>query len=160
MVDLHRQLRLLANRQCLFDPFEQPIRLGANVGDIDAIVLTHHLANLDQLGGARIGTRRIDQGAGDPHRARCHCLGHGAAHQVELIRGWFAHLHPHRILTQGTTAQKGTDIGGDTPFGQRFQPIAKAHPTVHSFRPFGDKLRENMTLQRTQVDLVVDRAGG
>ena len=84
VVDLHRDARPPSDLQGLVHRFEQPVALGAHVGDVEPAVGRGGLRHFHQLVGGREGCGRVDEGAGHAERPVRHCPAHGGAHRVQL----------------------------------------------------------------------------
>ncbi len=160
VVNLDRQMRLAPDTRRLVDPFQQRVALGAHVGDIEAAMLAHDTADLDQLLGRDVGIGRIDQRVGDAERAILHRLGHHPAHRRQLLAGRRPHAHAAGVLAQRPAAQERADVGRHAAFGHRPQPVAEPLPAASTLDPVRDEAAHGGgDLAEGILDLAAGRRG-
>jgi hypothetical protein len=86
MIDLRGQSGFSAYPDQFVQGFEQPIPFAAHVRDVFALIFGRDFAQLDQLIGLGIKSRRINERGADAERSGLHFLADKFAHLVELLR--------------------------------------------------------------------------
>ena len=110
VIDLRGQAGLTADPDQFVDRFEQAVALAAHVRDVLAAVLRRHLAQLDELLGAGVRGRRVDQRRSDPERARFHFPAHELPHAIELLRRRLLVFESNHVLADGRGAEVRRDV--------------------------------------------------
>ena len=102
MIDLARHAGRAHDLQQLVQGLVKCLAFAAQVRDVHAIVLGHHAAELDQLGGILVGGWRINQRGRHAHGALAHGFVQQALHLVHL-----AAAHGPVVIAGGMDAQGG-----------------------------------------------------
>ena len=127
MVDLHRDPAFLADAHRLVQRLEKLVALAAHVRDVDATIRRHRFRGVDQLLGARIGVRRVDERARDPECTVLHGASDHSTRGVALSGGECARLVTLGVDAEGAVAEEGADVlrraAGDHVVEPRAEPV-------------------------------------
>ncbi|GBD19536.1 hypothetical protein HRbin27_02043 [bacterium HR27] len=148
MVDLHRNVRLVADPDRFLECLEQSPRLAPDVCDVQATEAPHLSADGDDLLGRGISIRRIDQGVGHAESAILHRLGDEPSHGGQLVSRGRGHVVPLHIFPHGAASDERADVGCYTAFHHRLEPVTKATPLAGSLFPLRQTRREVGTRNR------------
>ena len=85
MKNLDRQMRIVANSQCLGKSGDLTLTFAAHVSPVNASVLCSHFGQFDQFGGFSVLPWRIDKRSRNSECALLHRLRDKSFHLLELF---------------------------------------------------------------------------
>ena len=128
MRDLDGNPAFLADADSLPHRIEQARRLVAHVGGVEPAARTHLAHEVDNLLGASVAPRLVDEPGREPHRARLHSFAHPGAHLVHLGGRGRALGEPHRSRAQRAVAHEHGDVQAGSRFLHPLEILAEARP--------------------------------
>ncbi len=133
MGDRTRDAGFFADTHQFMGRFNQCIALAAHVRDVNAVVLGHHLAQLDDFLGGTVAAPRIAQPGRHTESAFFHRFAHQLFHPFHFLCGGLIPftalaVRPHHTVAYHTVRDVRRQVDADALFFDFFSPVTHRTP--------------------------------